>query len=116
MNGLIDTLFNPLSWIIAPVIAFLISFFGLRRNRIPIRLGASLLFSLAALLFFFFGTWNWLLRDGLGPGMIESHGWKALEHFFDLTTFVIYGVPFFAAVLLCLKDRLIKPPRRAAQD
>jgi len=116
MEKMMDLLFHPASWIIAPVMAFLVSFFSLRRKRIPIRLGASLLFSFSALLFFFFGTWNWLLRDDLGPDMEISHGWVALENFFDPATFVISGLPFIAALFLCIKDLLIKPARRVARE
>ena len=44
-----------------------------------IALGFVFLFSFLALIWA--GFWNWLLRDGLGPGSVTSTGLEALRRF-----------------------------------
>ncbi len=46
----------------------------------------------------FVGTtfWGWLLRDGLGPDMVQSHGTTAIWHFAQLA-----GAPLLGLLAVC---------------
>ena len=41
------------------------------------------------------GPMAWILRDGLGPDSVESHGWEAARRFF----WTFYWGPVFALLL-----------------
>ena len=45
----------------------------------------------------------WILRDGLGPKSVESHGWQALERFFWCFYQGPLGLLLAAATLLWLR-------------
>jgi len=42
-----------------------------------------------------FGPIAWIVRDGLGPSAVESHGWEAARQFF----WTFYWGPVFALLL-----------------
>ena len=51
--------------------------------------------------------WAWLLKDGLGPDSVESHGWRALERFWAGAGWALLAptVLIIAGILLYLSDR-----------
>ena len=74
---------DPAVWFWTPLVAgvAVLALLPVARSRAGV---ATLgILSLACLAVSFISTafWGWLLRDGLGPDMVESHGTRALQHF-----------------------------------
>ncbi len=65
---------------------------------------ATIWFLGSGVCFWWGGAFTWVMRDGLGPGVIQSHGWTAFERFigpflfFDALFCVCFGIG-----VLCLQ-------------
>jgi hypothetical protein len=67
---------------------------------------------LGVLLVTFGAPWIWALRDGLGPGMVESHGAKAVARFvegFYLVAVLAFGLLIVAKLLSRVVARWTQP-------
>ena len=71
------------SWLFVPVLICVFSLFVLRREANFMRVVASLLFAASAWLFCYAMPLFWILRDGLGPASMQSHGDVAIARFME---------------------------------
>ncbi len=77
------SIFDPAVWFVAPLVgaAAILLLLPVARSRGGVVALGFL--SLAGVVISFVSTalWGWLLRDGLGPDMVESHGVQAAWRF-----------------------------------
>lgn len=95
MESPLDIIFNQWTFLLAPFVAAICSFWLLRHKPLLINLFASFLFFLSALAFFTGGGLTYFLRDGLGPDSVTSTGFKAISRFME-------SFPVFAASAIFL--------------
>lgn len=106
MNDIVSTTIM----LAAPVVAafgFIMSLVRSRRSLLRRILGGGCV-ALAAGLAVWIIPFAWVLRDGLGPGMIVSEGGSAIAHF--ITLYLIALIP--VAVLALAAWALLRTPHK----